>query len=59
MARDAVRDVQIAAYSVVDFSPMDGAFGRCRDSQPNFVATDIHYRDGDVIADHQAFISAP
>ena len=51
--------VLLAVDCVEDFLPVDGDFFGGDDSQPDFVAADLHHRDGDVVVDHDTLIFFP
>lgn len=58
-----VLGLQLASATIVsldrliDFLAMDGDLGRCIDTESNFVTTDVHHGDHDIIADHDAFVT--
>jgi hypothetical protein len=44
---------------LVNLSAVDGNLVRGLNSQPNFVATDVHHRDHDVVPNHDALVALP
>jgi hypothetical protein len=54
---DVIRFAILTFDRLIDFLPMDRNIVRGFDTKPHFITTNVHNRDDNVIADHDAFVS--